>query len=72
METLARFMAMYQQQAEKYGYQAKADQMGWATPIYVSDTDEAAMREARPHIEAFYNKFLRMPIEIILPCLSAT
>lgn len=25
------------------------------------------MREARPHIEAFYNKFLRMPFEMLLP-----
>ena len=55
------------QQAEKYGYEAKAQQLGWATPIYVSDTDESAMREARPHIEAFYNKFLRMPFEMLLP-----
>ena len=33
----------------------------------MSDTDEIARREARPHIEAFYNKFLRMPIEMLLP-----
>ena len=23
--------------------------------------------QARPHIEAFYNKFLRMPMEMLLP-----
>jgi len=67
VETLARFMAMYKQQAEKYGYEATSEQLGWATPIYVSDTDESAIREARPHIEAFYNKFLRMPFEMLLP-----
>ena len=59
VDQLARFMAMYQQQAEKYGYQASPQQLGWATPVYVSDSDEAARREARPHIEAFYNKFLQ-------------
>ena len=60
-------MGLYAQQCEKYGYQVQPQQLGWATPIYVSDTDESAMREARPHIEAFYNKFLRMPIEMLLP-----
>jgi len=64
---IARFMAMYQQQAEKYGYTASPQQLGWATPVYVSDSDEAARREARPHIEAFYNKFLKMPVEMLLP-----
>jgi alkanesulfonate monooxygenase SsuD/methylene tetrahydromethanopterin reductase-like flavin-dependent oxidoreductase (luciferase family) len=67
VEVLARFMGLYKQQAEKYGYEAKAQQLGWATPVYVSDTDEQAIREARPHIEAFYNKFLRMPFEMLLP-----
>jgi alkanesulfonate monooxygenase SsuD/methylene tetrahydromethanopterin reductase-like flavin-dependent oxidoreductase (luciferase family) len=67
IEQLARFMGLYRKQAEDYGYTAKAEQLGWATPVYVSDTDEAAVREARPHIEAFYNKFLRMPIEMLLP-----
>jgi alkanesulfonate monooxygenase SsuD/methylene tetrahydromethanopterin reductase-like flavin-dependent oxidoreductase (luciferase family) len=67
VDQLARFLAMYQQQAEKYGYQAHPQQLGWATPIFVSETDEAARREARPHIEAFYNKFLKMPVEMLLP-----
>jgi alkanesulfonate monooxygenase SsuD/methylene tetrahydromethanopterin reductase-like flavin-dependent oxidoreductase (luciferase family) len=67
VDQLARFMAMYQQQAQKYGYQALPQQLGWATPVYVSDSDESALREARPHIEAFYNKFLRMPVEMLLP-----
>jgi alkanesulfonate monooxygenase SsuD/methylene tetrahydromethanopterin reductase-like flavin-dependent oxidoreductase (luciferase family) len=67
VDQLARFMAMYQQQAQKYGYEASPQQLGWATPVYVSDSDAAARREARPHIEAFYNKFLRMPVEMLLP-----
>jgi len=36
-------------------------------PIYVADTDARAHREATPHIEAFINKFLRMPPEMLLP-----
>ena len=32
-----------------------------------AETDEIAHREAKPHIEAFLNKFLRMPREMLLP-----
>ena len=32
-----------------------------------AETDEIAAREAKPHIEAFFNKFLRIPNELLLP-----
>ena len=32
-----------------------------------AETDEIAIREARPHIEFFLNKLLRMPPEMLLP-----
>jgi alkanesulfonate monooxygenase SsuD/methylene tetrahydromethanopterin reductase-like flavin-dependent oxidoreductase (luciferase family) len=64
---LARYMAMYKEEAQKQGYTATEDQVGWAVPIYVADTDARAQREAQPHIEAFMNKFLRMPPEMLLP-----
>ena len=64
---LARYMAMYKEEAEKQGYKAGPEQLGWALPIYVADTDARAHREAKPHIEAFINKFLRMPPEMLLP-----
>ena len=38
-----------------------------AAPIYVGETDEKAIDEARPHMEAFFNKFLRMTPEMLLP-----
>jgi alkanesulfonate monooxygenase SsuD/methylene tetrahydromethanopterin reductase-like flavin-dependent oxidoreductase (luciferase family) len=60
-------MGMYKQQAQDYGYTATARQLGWAVPIYVGETDESAYEEARPHIENFYNKFARMPVEMLLP-----
>ena len=66
-DQLKRFMDMYRAQANKYGYEASPQQLGWATPIYVAETDEQAKREAKVHIEAFYNKFLRMPFEMLLP-----
>ena len=62
-----RFHTMYKEMAAKAGYTASPDQLGWALPIYVAETDEIALREAEAHIEAFFNKFLRMPVEMLLP-----
>lgn len=64
---LARYMDMYREAAEKHGYTASPMQLGWAIPTYVAETDEAAHREAKPHIENFFNKFARMPPEMLLP-----
>ncbi len=64
---LARYMAMYREEAEKRGYTASPMQLGWAVPTYVAETDAIAHREAKPHIENFFNKFARMPPEMLLP-----
>jgi alkanesulfonate monooxygenase SsuD/methylene tetrahydromethanopterin reductase-like flavin-dependent oxidoreductase (luciferase family) len=42
-------------------------QLGWAVPIYVAETDEIARKEAKVHYENFRNRFLKMPIEMLLP-----
>ena len=57
----------YKETAERHGYEASPDKLGWALPIYVSDSHETARREAKPHVEAMFNKFLRMPQEYLLP-----
>lgn len=67
VEMLAKYMEMYKQKARDYGYEATPDQLGWSVPIYVAETDDQARREAKPHIENFLNKFLRMPKEMLLP-----
>jgi alkanesulfonate monooxygenase SsuD/methylene tetrahydromethanopterin reductase-like flavin-dependent oxidoreductase (luciferase family) len=64
---VARFFQMYRDEAEKVGYQASPDQLAWSNTIYVAETDEKAMREARPHLEALANRFLKMPTEMLLP-----
>jgi alkanesulfonate monooxygenase SsuD/methylene tetrahydromethanopterin reductase-like flavin-dependent oxidoreductase (luciferase family) len=64
---LARYMAMYREEAEKRGYEASPMQLGWSVPTYVAETDAEAHREAKPHIENLVNKFLRMPAEMLLP-----
>ena len=64
---LAKYMGLYKEIAERYGYTASEEQLGWSVPLYVAETDEIARREAKPHIENFLNKFLRMPREMLLP-----
>jgi alkanesulfonate monooxygenase SsuD/methylene tetrahydromethanopterin reductase-like flavin-dependent oxidoreductase (luciferase family) len=50
-----------------YGYTARSDQIGWSAPMYVAATDEQARREAGPHIEALFNRLLRLPFEMMFP-----
>lgn len=65
--TLFRTMQSYRDEAERRGYRASPDQLGWSIKIYVAETDAIARAEAKPHIESFANKFLRMPQEMLLP-----
>jgi alkanesulfonate monooxygenase SsuD/methylene tetrahydromethanopterin reductase-like flavin-dependent oxidoreductase (luciferase family) len=58
---------MYHEAAAKHGYQSTNEQIGWSLPAYAAETDEIAIREAKPHIEFFLNKLLRMPPEMLLP-----
>jgi len=67
IKTVAGFFNQYREEAEKSGYEASWDQCAWSTTIYVAETDEKAINEARPHIEALQNEFLRMPLEMLLP-----
>ena len=64
---VARFFQLYRDEADKAGYQASPDQLAWSNTIYVAETDEKAVREARPHLEALMNYFLKMPTEMLLP-----
>ncbi len=64
---LTRYMNMYRDTARAFGYEPPASQLGWAIPAYVAETDEKAYAEAKLHIENFFNKFARMPPEMLLP-----
>ena len=57
---MVRFFDMYREEANKAGYQSSNDQLVWSNSIYVAETDEKAMREAKPHLEALSNVFLKM------------
>ncbi|MCC6006401.1 MAG: LLM class flavin-dependent oxidoreductase [Rhodobacteraceae bacterium] len=65
--TVAKFFDMYREEARKAGYEAAPDQLAWSNTIYVAESDERAMREARPHMEAMINGFFKMPVEMLLP-----
>jgi len=45
-DLVARYHNTYRDQARQYGYEPAADQLGWACPIYVAETDQRASEEA--------------------------
>ncbi len=51
----------------QYGYEASPDQLGWASPVYVADTDERAREEAKAGVETLFNDFLAVPFQMLLP-----
>jgi alkanesulfonate monooxygenase SsuD/methylene tetrahydromethanopterin reductase-like flavin-dependent oxidoreductase (luciferase family) len=63
-----RFLNYYREVSQRlHGYMASSEQIGWSAPVYVSDTDEKAREEARPHIETMFNRLLRLPFQMIFP-----
>ena len=68
LASVVRYLTLYRQTAQKlHGYTASSEQIGWAAPIYVAETDARAVEEARPHIEALFNKYLTLPFEMLFP-----
>jgi alkanesulfonate monooxygenase SsuD/methylene tetrahydromethanopterin reductase-like flavin-dependent oxidoreductase (luciferase family) len=67
VKVVGRYLKMYRDTCQGYGYTAKDSQLGWAVPVYVGESDESARREAKPHFEAFRNVFVRMQLEMLLP-----
>src|SRR5262249_62431150 len=53
-----RYLKMYRDTCKGFGYEAEDRQLGWAVPVYVAVSDQAARREANEHFEAFRNAFL--------------
>ncbi len=67
MKTLRRVFGEVKEATLKHGYEAPPEQIGWSLPIYVADTDELAVNEARPHMEYLFNVGLRMPRDLFFP-----
>ena len=66
-DLVIRYLEMYREEARNHGYEADGNQLGWAAPIYVADTDERAKAEAARAIESLFNDYLSMPWEMLLP-----
>jgi alkanesulfonate monooxygenase SsuD/methylene tetrahydromethanopterin reductase-like flavin-dependent oxidoreductase (luciferase family) len=66
-ELVTRYLNMYRDQCRDFGYEVSGDQLGWACPVYVADTDERALEEARAGIESLFNDFLATPFQMLLP-----
>ena len=65
-QSVQRYLDLYRETAlRKYGYEAASDRIGWGAPVYVADTDQQAIDEARPHIEALFNVFLPKATELM-------
>ena len=56
--SVQRYLDLYRSNAHSMGYAAAQSQLGWSFPVYVAETDEQAVEEARPHMEALFNVFL--------------
>lgn len=67
-ESMKKILNLYKEEAsEKFGYEAPPEQLGWAVPIYVAETDEQAWAEAEQHLSFLFNKLLRRPASQWLP-----
>ena len=66
-EAVFKNLLAYKDQTQKYGYEAQPSQLGWAAPVYVAETLEKAMSESRSAIEALFNDYLTLPMEMLLP-----
>jgi alkanesulfonate monooxygenase SsuD/methylene tetrahydromethanopterin reductase-like flavin-dependent oxidoreductase (luciferase family) len=66
-DLVARYHNTYRDKAREYGYEAASEQLGWACPIYVGETDESARAEAGYAVETLFNDFLRQTFEMLMP-----
>ena len=66
-DLVVRYLNMYRDQAKEFGYEASGEQLGWAAPIYVAETQERAREEAKAGAESLFNDYLYNPWEMLLP-----
>jgi len=67
IKTIRRAFGDFRDAAERYGYQASPEQIGWSLPVYVADTDDEAMEQALPHLDFLFNSLMRMPKDVFFP-----
>lgn len=68
MEQRKAAYGLYRRLAEeKYGYEAKPEQLAFCVPCYVAETDEIAMKEGEKYIMWLFNKALKVRPEFLSP-----
>jgi alkanesulfonate monooxygenase SsuD/methylene tetrahydromethanopterin reductase-like flavin-dependent oxidoreductase (luciferase family) len=65
--TIRRAFSEFREAAERHGYPAAPEQLGWSVPVYVADTDAEARRAALGHLDFLFNTLLRMPRDMFFP-----
>jgi alkanesulfonate monooxygenase SsuD/methylene tetrahydromethanopterin reductase-like flavin-dependent oxidoreductase (luciferase family) len=62
-----RLIAEYKEEAERLGYRAAPEQLGFAVATYVAATDAQARREAKPHLLWLFRRGLKIPPHFLAP-----
>ena len=62
-----RLLDEYKAAAETAGYTAQPEQIGFALPTYVAETDARARDEAKPHMLWLFRRGLKIPPNFLLP-----
>ncbi|MBI3390202.1 MAG: LLM class flavin-dependent oxidoreductase [Deltaproteobacteria bacterium] len=62
-----RLLEEYKAEAERVGYAAPPEQIGFALPVYVAETDARAREEAKAHVMWLFRRGLKMPPHFLLP-----
>ena len=66
---MVRYLNYYREGAQRmHGYTASSDQIGWAAPVYVADTDEQGARGGEAATSRRCStSYLRLPFEMLFP-----
>jgi alkanesulfonate monooxygenase SsuD/methylene tetrahydromethanopterin reductase-like flavin-dependent oxidoreductase (luciferase family) len=62
-----RLLTEYKDEAERLGYTAAPEQLGFAVPTHVAPTDAQARREAKPHLLWLFRRGLKIPPHFLAP-----
>lgn len=62
-----RWIEEYKEAARACGYEPPPDQIGFALPIYVAETDARALQEAEPHFLWLFRRGLKIPPHYLVP-----
>ncbi|MCL6599479.1 MAG: LLM class flavin-dependent oxidoreductase [Alicyclobacillus macrosporangiidus] len=67
IDSVRRVFDEFRAAARRHGYEASPQQLGWALPIYLAETEERAYEEAKRPIEYLFNDVFKMPPSVFFP-----